>query len=203
MEVLGSALDDQRSRAPAMAALVEDLHRQLAGAALGGPARSRQKHVARGKLLPRQRVDRLIDTGTPFLELAPLAAHGMYDDAAPAAGLIAGIGMVAGRHCLILSNDATVKGGTYFPMTVKKHLRAQEVAEQNRLPCLYLVCSGSAFLLMQDEVVPRRFHVGRIFYNLARSAATGIAQSSAVMWSSPAASVSVPAMCVQTVIVRE
>lgn len=205
MEVLGTALDGpgEQDHAMAMAALVDDLRRQLDEAAAGGPARSRQKHVARGKLLPRERVDRLIDTGTPFLELAPLAANGMYDDAAPAAGLIAGIGMVAGRHCMILSNDATVKGGTYFPMTVKKHLRAQEVAEQNRLPCLYLVDSGGAFLPMQDEVFPDRDHFGRIFYNQARMSAAGIAQIAAVMGSSTAGGAYVPAMSDQTVIVRE
>ena len=135
--------------------------------ALGGGERARERHVARGKLLPRERVDALLDPGSPFLELSPLAADGMYDGEAPAAGIITGIGRVSGRECVVVANDATVKGGTYYPMTVKKHLRAQEVALQNRLPCIYLVDSGGAFLPMQDEVFPDREHFGRIFYNQA------------------------------------
>ena len=145
------------------------------GVALGGGERARQRHVDRGKLLPRDRVDALLDPGTPFLELSPLAAHGMYDGDAPAAGIITGIGRVAGRECVVVANDATVKGGTYYPMTVKKHLRAQEVALQNRLPCIYLVDSGGAFLPMQDEVFPDRDHFGRIFYNQAKLSKAGIA----------------------------
>ncbi|WP_324652732.1 carboxyl transferase domain-containing protein [Georgenia sp. H159] len=186
-----------------MTALVQDLRSRLAAVAAGGPAASREKHLARGKLLPRDRIDRLIDEGTPFLELSPLAATGMYDDEAPAAGIVTGIGLIHGRHCLVLANDATVKGGTYFPMTVKKHLRAQEVAEQNRLPCVYLVDSGGAFLPMQDEVFPDRDHFGRIFYNQARMSAAGIAQIAAVMGSSTAGGAYVPALSDQTVIVRE
>ena len=148
-------------------ALVADLREQLATAARGGSERSRTRHVERGKLLPRERVDRLVDPSSPFLELSPLAAHGLYDGAAPGAGMITGVGRVSGRECVIVANDATVKGGTYYPMTVKKHLRAQEVALQNRLPCIYLVDSGGAFLPAQDEVFPDREHFGRIFYNQA------------------------------------
>src|SRR3954452_16386929 len=140
------------------AALAADLAGQLARVALGGGERARQRHVDRGKLLPRERVDALLDPGSPFLELSPLAAHGLYDGEAPAAGIITGIGRIAGRECVVVANDATVKGGTYYPMTVKKHLRAQEVALQNRLPCIYLVDSGGAFLPMQDEVFPDREH---------------------------------------------
>src|SRR3954465_6264959 len=143
-------------------ALVEQLRAKLATAALGGPERARARHTSRGKLLPRDRVDGLLDPGSPFLELAPLAADGMYDGQAPAAGVIAGIGRVAGREVVVVANDATVKGGTYYPMTVKKHLRAQEGALHNRLPCVYLVDSGGAFLPMQDEVFPDREHFGRI-----------------------------------------
>ncbi|MFE4989493.1 carboxyl transferase domain-containing protein, partial [Streptomyces sp. NPDC056664] len=159
------------------------LRAKLAAAALGGGEKSRARHTARGKLLPRDRVDTLLDPGSPFLELAPLAANGMYGDAAPAAGVIAGIGRVSGRECVIVANDATVKGGTYYPMTVKKHLRAQEVALENRLPCLYLVDSGGAFLPMQDEVFPDREHFGRIFYNQARMSGAGIPQIAAVLGS--------------------
>ncbi|MCU1572340.1 MAG: Acetyl-CoA carboxylase, carboxyltransferase component (Subunits alpha and beta), partial [Micrococcaceae bacterium] len=154
--------------------LVEDLRRRLAHAALGGPERSRERHVARGKLLPRERIDQLLDEGSPFLEIAPLAANGMYDDECPGAGVIAGIGLVHGRHVMVLSNDATVKGGTYYPMTVKKHLRAQQIALENRLPCIYLVDSGGAYLPMQDEVFPDKDHFGRIFYNQARLSAAKI-----------------------------
>jgi 3-methylcrotonyl-CoA carboxylase beta subunit len=183
--------------------LVEDLKQRLATAALGGPERSRQRHVARGKLLPRERVDTLLDPGSPFLELAPLAANGMYDDQAPGAGLIAGIGRVSGRECVIVANDATVKGGTYYPITVKKHLRAQEVALQNRLPCIYLVDSGGAFLPLQDEVFPDRDHFGRIFYNQATMSAAGIPQVAAVLGSCTAGGAYVPAMSDESVIVRD
>ena len=183
-------------------ALVVDLRERLAVAALGGPERSRERHVARGKLLPRERIDELLDEGSPFLELAPLAANGLYGDEAPGAGVIAGIGLVRGRPILVISNDATVKGGTYFPLTVKKHLRAQEVALENRLPCVYLVDSGGAYLPMQDEVFPDRDHFGRIFYNQARMSAAGIPQVASVMGSCTAGGAYVPAMSDETVIVR-
>ncbi|MFV2118814.1 carboxyl transferase domain-containing protein, partial [Streptomyces sp. Act-28] len=160
------------------------------------------RHTARGKLLPRDRVDTLLDPGSPFLELAPLAANGMYDDQAPAAGVIAGIGRVGGREVVVVANDATVKGGTYYPMTVKKHLRAQEVALENRLPCVYLVDSGGAFLPMQDEVFPDRDHFGRIFYNQARMSGAGIPQIAAVLGSCTAGGAYVPAMSDEAVIVR-
>jgi len=149
-------------------ALAAELGRKVAATALGGSAQHRERHVARGKLLPRDRVYRLLDPGSPFLEIGQLAANGMYDDAAPGAGVIAGIGRVSGRECMILANDPTVKGGAYFPMTVKKHLRAQEIARENRLPCLYLVDSGGASLPHQSEVFPDRDHFGRIFYNRHR-----------------------------------
>ena len=169
----------------------------------GGSERSRSRHLARGKRLPRDRVDGLIDAGTPFLEIGLFAAHGLYDGAVPSAGLIAGIGRVAGRDCMILSNDATVKGGTYYAMTVKKHLRAQEIAEENNLPCIYLVDSGGANLPNQDEVFPDRDHFGRIFYNQARMSAKGIAQIAVVMGSCTAGGAYVPAMSDQTIIVRD
>src|SRR5689334_24944329 len=160
------------------------------------------RHVERGKLLPRDRVDSLLDPGSPFLELSPLAAHGMYDGDAPAAGIITGIGRVSGRECVVVANDATVKGGTYYPMTVKKHLRAQEVALHNRLPCIYLVDSGGAFLPMQDEVFPDREHFGRIFYNQATLSKAGIPQIAAVLGSCTAGGAYVPAMSDECVIVR-
>ncbi|MEU8896506.1 carboxyl transferase domain-containing protein [Nocardia sp. NPDC048505] len=187
----------------AMQALTGDLRERLATAALGGPAKARERHLARGKLLPRQRVDQLLDPGSPFLELSPLAATGMYDDECPGAGIITGIGRVSGRECVIVANDATVKGGTYYPMTVKKHLRAQEVALQNHLPCLYLVDSGGAFLPRQDEVFPDREHFGRIFYNQATMSAAGIPQIAAVLGSCTAGGAYVPAMSDEAVIVRE
>jgi 3-methylcrotonyl-CoA carboxylase beta subunit len=162
---------------------VDDLRARAGEVALGGDAKSRERHVARGKLLPRERVDGLLDAGAPFLEIGQLAAFGMYDGEAPAAGMIAGIGRVHGQECMIVANDATVKGGTYYPMTVKKHLRAQEIALQNRLPCLYLVDSGGAFLPRQDEVFPDREHFGRIFFNQANMSAQGIAQIAVVMGS--------------------
>ncbi|MCM6775087.1 methylcrotonoyl-CoA carboxylase [Nocardia sp. CDC159] len=183
-------------------ALVRELRSRLAATALGGPERARERHVARGKLLPRQRVDRLLDPGSPFLELAPLAAAGMYDDECPGAGVIGGIGRVSGRECVIVANDATVKGGTYYPMTVKKHLRAQEIALQNQLPCVYLVDSGGAHLPHQDEVFPDREHFGRIFYNQATMSAKGIPQIAAVLGSCTAGGAYVPAMSDEAVIVR-
>ncbi|ODU06973.1 MAG: methylcrotonoyl-CoA carboxylase, partial [Pseudonocardia sp. SCN 72-86] len=183
--------------------LVADLNATLATARLGGPARSRERHVARGKLLPRDRVDALLDPSSPFLELSPLAAHGLYGGDAPGAGMITGVGRVAGRECVIVANDATVKGGTYYPMTVKKHLRAQEVALHNKLPCVYLVDSGGAFLPQQDDVFPDREHFGRIFYNQATMSGLGIPQIAAVMGSCTAGGAYVPAMSDEAVIVRD
>jgi 3-methylcrotonyl-CoA carboxylase beta subunit len=182
--------------------LVADLRAKLARAALGGPERARTRHVERGKLLPRDRVDDLVDPSSPFLELSPLAANGMYDDEAPGAGIITGVGRVAGRECVIVANDATVKGGTYYPMTVKKHLRAQEVALHNRLPCIYLVDSGGAYLPEQDSVFPDREHFGRIFYNQATMSGQGIPQIAAVLGSCTAGGAYVPAMSDEAVIVR-
>ncbi|RZU65769.1 3-methylcrotonyl-CoA carboxylase beta subunit [Microterricola gilva] len=182
--------------------LVAELNELLATAAMGGPESSRLRHTGRGKLLPRDRVDRLLDPGSPFLEIAPLAAHGLYGSEAPAAGVIAGIGLVHGRHVMVICNDATVKGGTYFPLTVKKHLRAQEIALENRIPCIALVDSGGAYLPMQDEVFPDREHFGRIFYNQARMSAARIPQIAAVLGSCTAGGAYVPAMSDETVIVR-
>ncbi len=181
---------------------VATLRERLARVAVGGGERARERHISRGKLLPRDRVDGLLDVGSPFLEVGPLAAFGMYDDKAPSAGVIAGVGRVAGRECMIVANDATVSGGTYYPMTVKKHLRAQEIAAANRLPCIYLVDSGGAMLLAQDEVFPDREHFGRIFYNQATMSAAGIPQIAAVLGSSTAGGAYVPAMSDETVIVR-
>jgi 3-methylcrotonyl-CoA carboxylase beta subunit len=192
--------------------LVQELHDRLAAARRGGSESAREKHLGRGKLLARDRVDRLLDPGSPFLELSPLAATGMYGeagreqsatDAVPSGGIVTGIGRVSGRECVIVANDATVKGGTYYPVTVKKHLRAQEVARANRLPCLYLVDSGGAFLPMQDEVFPDKEHFGRIFFNQANLSAQGIPQVAAVMGSCTAGGAYVPAMSDETVIVKE
>jgi 3-methylcrotonyl-CoA carboxylase beta subunit len=180
---------------------VADLRDRLATAALGGSEASRRRHVGRGKLLPRRRVDRLLDPSSPFLELSPLAALGLYDDESPGAGIITGVGRVAGRECVVVANDATVKGGTYYPMTVKKHLRAQEVARDNRLPCIYLVDSGGAYLPEQDQVFPDREHFGRIFYNQATMSAEGIAQIAAVLGSCTAGGAYVPAMSDEAIIV--
>src|SRR5690554_4514040 len=183
--------------------LASDLREKLEKTALGGSDKAREKHEARGKLLPRERVRALLDPGSPFLEVAPLAANGMYDDAAPGAGVIAGIGRVNGTECMVVANDATVKGGTYYPLTVKKHLRAQEIALENNLPCIYLVDSGGAFLPLQDEVFPDRDHFGRIFYNQARLSAENIPQVAVVMGSCTAGGAYVPAMSDESVIVRE
>jgi 3-methylcrotonyl-CoA carboxylase beta subunit len=183
--------------------LVADLRERLTRAAAGGGARARERHTARGKLLPRERVDRLCDPGAPFLELSPLAAEDLYDGAAPGAGIVAGVGRVEGREVVIVANDATVKGGTYYPMSVKKHLRAQEVALANRLPCVYLVDSGGAFLPLQDEVFPDREHFGRIFFNQATMSARGIPQIAAVLGSCTAGGAYVPAMSDETVIVKQ
>ena len=187
--------------------LVDELHERLAAVRVGGSESARSRHVGRGKLLVRDRVDRLLDPGSPFLEVGALAAHGMYSpeggpDAVPSAGIVTGVGRVAGRECVVVANDATVKGGTYYPMTVKKHLRAQEVARANRLPCLYLVDSGGAFLPMQDEVFPDKEHFGRIFFNQAILSAAGIPQVAAVMGSCTAGGAYVPAMSDESVIVQ-
>jgi 3-methylcrotonyl-CoA carboxylase beta subunit len=192
-----------RSNAERMRALLEQLAERTERAASGGPPAARERHVKRGKLLPRERVERLLDPGAPFLELSPLAAHGMYGDEVPAAGIITGVGRVSGRVCVIVANDATVKGGSYYPLTVKKHLRAQEVAMQNRLPCLYLVDSGGANLPNQDEIFPDRDHFGRIFFNQANMSAQGIPQIASVMGSCTAGGAYVPAMCDEAVIVKE
>jgi 3-methylcrotonyl-CoA carboxylase beta subunit len=211
MPVLNSRLDvrsaEFQASQAAMAAIVADLRATVERVALGGPEAARQKHLARGKLLPRERVDALIDPGSAFLELSQLAAYGLYGDAhpfeVPAASLITGIGRIHGVECMIVANDATVKGGTYYPLTVKKHLRAQEIASENRLPCIYLVDSGGAFLPMQDEVFPDREHFGRIFYNQARLSAAGIPQIAAVLGSCTAGGAYVPAMCDESIIVKE
>ncbi len=191
-----------RANAERMRALVNDLRQQVARATLGGEAKARDKHVARGKLLPRERVRTLLDPGSPLLEVGQLAAHGMYGDEAPSAGIVTGIGRVSGRECVIVANDATVKGGTYFPMTVKKHLRAQEIAAQNCLPCIYLVDSGGANLPNQDDVFPDREHFGRIFFNIANMSAAGIAQIAVVMGSCTAGGAYVPAMSDESIIVK-
>ncbi|HEY0178560.1 MAG TPA: carboxyl transferase domain-containing protein, partial [Dokdonella sp.] len=206
MTVLTSLIDREapasRANAAHNRALAAELRRITAETALGGPAAARERHVARGKLLPRERVLRLLDPGSPFLEIGALAAHGLYDGAAPGAGLIAGVGRVAGREAMVVANDCTVKGGAYFPMTVKKHLRAQEVAAENRLPCIYLVDSGGANLPNQSEVFPDREHFGRIFFNQAQMSANGIAQIACVMGSCTAGGAYVPAMSDESVIVR-
>ena len=194
--------DEFRANAARMQALVEELGQRRAEAAAGGPARARERHAARGKLLPRDRVMTLIDPGAPFLELSPLAANGMYEDQIHAAGIITGIGRVEGRECMIVCNDSTIKGGTYYPLTVKKHVRAQEIARDNRLPCIYLVDSGGANLPHQTEVFPDRDHFGRIFYNQATLSAAGIPQIAVVMGSCTAGGAYVPAMADETVIVK-
>jgi 3-methylcrotonyl-CoA carboxylase beta subunit len=191
-----------RDNSDAMRALVSDLKEKVSKIAAGGSERARDKHLARGKLLPRERIQNLIDPGSPFLELSQLAAWDMYDNAVPAAGILTGIGRVNGRECMIVANDATVKGGTYYPLTVKKHLRAQEIAEQNHLPCIYLVDSGGAFLPRQDEVFPDREHFGRIFYNQANMSAKGIPQLAVVMGSCTAGGAYVPAMSDESIIVK-
>lgn len=204
---LNARAADFLANAAAMRALVDDLHAKFEQVALGGGEVARARHIGRGKLLPRDRVEMLLDPGTPFLELSPLAAMGLYpdrdgSDSAPCAGLIAGIGRVSGVDCMIVCNDATVKGGTYYPMTVKKHLRAQEVAQQNHLPCIYLVDSGGANLPNQDEVFPDRDHFGRIFFNQANMSAQGIAQIAVVMGSCTAGGAYVPAMSDEAIIVK-
>ena len=189
-------------RRDAMTALVEELRERTARVAAGGGEASVERHRSRGKLPARERIDLLVDPDSAFLELSPLAAFGVYDDAAPSAGIVTGIGVVEGRECVIVANDATVKGGSYFPLTVKKHLRAQEVAEQNHLPCLYLVDSGGAYLPAQDEVFPDRDHFGRIFYNQAQLSALGVPQIAIVMGSCTAGGAYVPAMSDESIIVK-
>ncbi len=207
MTALRSKIDPHSAEfaanAQAMGELVADLRAQVQAVKRGGGEQARERHLARGKLLPRDRIRVLLDTGSPFLELSQLAAHGVYDDPVPAAGLIAGIGRVAGRECMVVANDATVKGGTYFPLTVKKHLRAQEIALENHLPCIYLVDSGGAHLPSQDEVFPDRDHFGRIFYNQASLSARDIPQIAVVMGSCTAGGAYVPAMADESIIVRE
>ena len=206
MDRLRSAIrtdsDDYRANHAAMSALVRELEERRTAARAGGGADAAARQRAQGKLTARERVDRLLDDASPFLELSPLAADAMYDGAAPGAGLVTGIGRVSGREVLVIANDATVKGGTYFPITVRKHLRAQQVAAENRLPCVYLVDSGGAYLPLQAEVFPDREHFGRIFYNQARMSAAGIAQIAVVMGSCTAGGAYVPAMSDQTIIVR-
>ncbi len=206
MAVLKSALDSRseefRRNRDALAAAVADLRAKVAVIREGGGTAAREKHLARGKLLPRERVRALLDAGSPFLELSQLAAYGMYGGEVPAAGILTGIGRVAGSECVVVANDATVKGGTYFPMTVKKHLRAQEIARENRLPCIYLVDSGGANLPTWDEVFPDREHFGRIFYNQATLSAAGVPQIAVVMGSCTAGGAYVPAMSDESVIVR-
>ncbi len=207
MPLLDSKIDSRspefQANAAQLRAAVDDLQAQMARVARGGGEKARNKHTERGKLLPRERIRALLDPGSPFLELSPLAAHGMYEDAAPCAGVITGIGRVQGQEIVVVANDATVKGGTYFPITVKKHLRAQEIALENRLPCIYLVDSGGAFLPLQDEVFPDKEHFGRIFYNQARLSGLGLAQIAVVMGSCTAGGAYVPAMCDETIIVKE
>ena len=205
--VLGTAINPQSAEfaanSDAMGALVADLRVQLARVASGGSAEARANHIGRVKLLVRERINALLDPGSPFLELSPLAAYGQYGGEVPAAGIVTGIGRVAGRECMVVANDATVKGGTYYPLTVKKHLRAQEVASENRLPCIYLVDSGGAFLPAQDEVFPDRDHFGRIFFNQANLSAAGIPQLAVVMGSCTAGGAYVPAMADEAIIVKE
>ena len=206
MPVLETKVDrksaDFQANETALRALAAELREKQARVALGGGEAARAKHVARGKLLPRDRVEMLLDPGSPFLELSPLAAYGMYGDESPGAGIITGIGRVSGRECVIVCNDPTVKGGTYYPVTIKKHLRAQKVAEENRLPCIYLVDSGGAHLPSQDEVFPDQDHFGRIFFNQANMSAAGIPQIAAVLGSCMAGGAYVPAMSDESIIVR-
>src|SRR5471032_160788 len=207
MTVLSSSIDTRsdtfKKNAEAMRGLVDDLRARTEKVRLGGGKESRKRHLARGKLLPRERVRALLDPGSPFLELSPLAATDMYDNEAPGSGVITGVGRVSGVECVIVCNDATVKGGTYYPMTVKKHLRAQEVAVENRLPCIYMVDSGGANLPQWPEVFPDKNHFGRIFYNQANMSAQGIPQIACVMGSCTAGGAYVPAMSDETIIVRK
>jgi 3-methylcrotonyl-CoA carboxylase beta subunit len=207
MATLSSNINTQSAeyqfKAHAMQALVDDLLVQVEKLQLGGGEKYQAKHLSRGKMLPRQRVDALLDPGSPFLEVAQLAAHKVYDMAVPSAGIVCGVGLVSGRYCMVIANDATVKGGTYFPLTVKKHLRAQDIALQNNLPCIYLVDSGGANLPQQDEVFPDKLHFGRIFYNQATMSAQGIPQIAVVMGSCTAGGAYVPAMADESIIVKQ
>lgn len=207
MATLNSQINTQsaefKAKAEAMQELVQDLQWQVSKVSQGGGEKYQAKHLARGKLLPRQRIEQLLDFGSPFLEMSQLAAHGMYGMDIPGAGIICGVGLVQGRHCMVIANDATVKGGTYFPMTVKKHLRAQEVAQQNNLPCIYLVDSGGANLPQQDEVFPDKLHFGRIFFNQANMSSMGIPQIAVVMGSCTAGGAYVPAMADESIIVKQ
>src|SRR2546427_8143408 len=206
MTALASAIDPQSAdfarNTEAMKALVADLRAKLDTAVQGGSAEARERHVARGKLLARERVNLLLDPGTPFLELSPLAAYDMYGGDVHSASLITGIGRISGRECVVIANDATIKGGTYYPMTVKKPRRAQDIARENHLPCIYMVDSGGAFLPLQDEIFPDERHFGRIFYNQAQMSALGIPQIAVVMGSCTAGGAYVPAMSDQSIIVR-
>ena len=207
MPVIKSSINPRsaafQENADAMSALVDDLRDKMEYITQGGGAKYQEKHLSRGKLLPRDRVRKLLDVGSPFLEISQMAAWDMYDNKVPSAGMIAGIGRVSGVECMIVANDATVKGGTYFPETIKKHLRAQEIAEQNNLPCIYLVDSGGANLPQQDEVFPDKEHFGRIFYNQANMSAKGIPQIAVVMGSCTAGGAYVPAMADESIIVKE
>lgn len=200
---LNTNSDEFRRNRDAMDTLVKRLRDEIERVRQGGPATARERHVERGKMLARDRVKKLLDPGSPFLELSPLAAFNMYDGDSPSASIITGVGRIHGREAVIVANDATVKGGTYFPMTVKKHLRAQQIAIENMLPCVYLVDSGGAFLPMQSEIFPDVNHFGRIFYNQAQMSAKGIAQVAVVMGSCTAGGAYVPAMCDENIIVRE
>src|ERR1700716_3371139 len=206
MSAIKSQLDTRaaefRANAERMKGLIADLRKKIAAVSLGGDQAARDRHVARGQMLPRERGDKLLDPGSPFLEIGQLAAWGMYGGDVHSASMIAGIGRVSGRECLIVANDATIKGGTYYPMTVKKHLRAQEIAAQNRLPCIYLVDSGGGFLPEQDNVFPDREHFGRIFFNIANLSAAGIPQIACVMGSCTAGGAYVPAMSDESIIVQ-
>ncbi|MYZ46432.1 carboxyl transferase domain-containing protein [Propylenella binzhouense] len=206
MAVLANGVDPRlpffSSNTASMRALVEDFHSRLEGIGRGGSEEARARHVSRGKLLARDRIDLLVDPGSPFLELGAMAAFGLYGDEVPSAGIVTGIGRVSGRECMIVANDATVKGGAYYPLTVKKHLRAQDVAMQNRLPCIYMVDSGGAFLPLQDEIFPDERNFGRIFYNQSRMSAAGIPQIAIVMGSCTAGGAYVPAMCDESIIVH-
>src|SRR5215471_8801533 len=206
MRVLASRIDrnskEFADNAKAMAAQLADFEAQLALIRQGGGETAKKRHTDRGKMLPRARIEALIDKGTEFLELSGFAAHKVYDEPVPAAGLITGVGMIMGEDCVVIANDATVKGGTYYPLTVEKHLRAQEIAAENRLPCIYLVDSGGAFLPLQDQVFPGRGHFGRIFFNQARMSAAGIPQIAAVMGSCTAGGAYIPAMSEESIIVK-
>src|SRR5882762_7967500 len=206
MTVLASRLDrstkEFAQNTEAMNQAVTELEKVLAEIRPGGDEGSRKRHTERGKMPPRARVEALLDKGTSLFEFSPLAAYRVYDEPVPAAGLISGIGTVSGQECVIIANDATVKGGTYFPLTVEKHLRAQEIAQENRLPCIYLVDSGGAFLPLQDQVFPGRDHFGRIFYNQARMSAAAIPQVAAVLGSCTAGGAYIPAMCEESIIVK-